>query len=47
VARVDGEPVTITTTRDDPTVTVAGLPPGVEVRLVDGSGNAVDRPISR
>jgi hypothetical protein len=39
--------VTITTTRDDPTVVVDGLPPGVEVRLVDGTGNAVDRPISR
>lgn len=47
VARVDGEAVTITTSRDDPTVTLDGLPPDVEVRLVDGSGRAVDRPISR
>ena len=47
VARVDGAPVTITTTRDDATVTVAGLPADVEVRIVDASGYAVDRPIRR
>jgi alpha-D-xyloside xylohydrolase len=46
-ARVDGEAVTITTTRRDPTVVVAGLPPSVDVRMVDGSGQPVDRPIRR
>lgn len=45
VARVDGHPVTITTAEQDPTVVVEGLPPGVEVQVVDGSGGAVDRPI--
>lgn len=47
VARVDGEAVTVTTIRDDPTVVVDGLPPSVDVRIVDRSGNAVDRPIRR
>ncbi len=44
VARVDGEAVTVTTTRGDPTVVVDGLPPNVEVRVVDRSGTAsIDR----
>ncbi len=47
VARVDGAAVTITTTRPDPTVVVEGLPPRVDVRVVDGSGESVDRPIRR
>jgi len=47
VARVDGAAVTITTTAQDPTVEVAGLPSGVEVRVVAGSGEPVDRPIRR
>jgi len=47
VARVDGRAVTVTTTRRDPTVVVEGLPPSVDVRVVDGSGDAVDRPIRR
>lgn len=47
VARVDGAPVTITTTVDDPAVAVDGLPPGVEVRIVDGDGHALDRPVRR
>ena len=47
VARLDGEAVTITTTRADSTVAVAGLPASVDVRLVDGSGHAVDRTIRR
>ncbi len=47
VARVDGAPVTISTTRDDPTVTVEGLPEVIDVRIVDGSGTAVDRPVRR
>ena len=45
VARVDGRAVTVTTTRGDPTIVVEGLPTSVEVRVVDGSGDAVDRPI--
>ena len=47
VARVDGAPLTITTTRHDPTVVVEGLPPGVDVRVVDASGGTLDRPIRR
>jgi hypothetical protein len=47
VARVDGDSVTVTTTRRDPTIVVAGLPPRVDVRLVDGAGEVVDRPIRR
>ncbi len=47
VARVDGATVTITTTRDDPVVTVDGLPPDVGIRIVDRSGTPVDRPLRR
>ncbi|MFN7148239.1 MAG: TIM-barrel domain-containing protein [Microthrixaceae bacterium] len=47
VARVDGEAVTISTARPDDGVVVAGLPADVEVRLVDGTGNVVDRPVRR
>lgn len=47
VARVDGRAVTLITTRRDPAVVVEGLPPDVEVRLVDGSGDAVDREVRR
>ncbi len=46
-ARVDGEAVTITTDRRDPAIVVAGLPPGVDVRDVDGFGAAVGRAIRR
>ena len=46
-ARVDGEAVTLTTTSLDPTIVVEGLPATVEVRVVDGSAGAVDRPIRR
>ena len=38
VARVDGADVTVTTTRTEPTVVVDGLPPTVEIRIVDGVG---------
>lgn len=47
VARVDGAPVTITTSEDSLTVVVDGLPESVEVRVIDATGNAVDRPILR
>ncbi|MEJ5255705.1 MAG: TIM-barrel domain-containing protein [Acidimicrobiales bacterium] len=47
VARVDGHVVTITTTHDDPTVVVEGLPADVEVRVVDRLGDAVGRPVKR
>jgi alpha-D-xyloside xylohydrolase len=47
VARVDGAAVTISTVRGDPTVVVDGLPPGVDIQVVDGSGAPVDRPIRR
>jgi hypothetical protein len=47
VARVDGAAVTVSTTRDDPAVVVEGLAPSVEVRIVDRSGDPVDRPIHR
>ncbi len=47
VARVDGRAVTITTSREDPIVVVGGLPPRVDVRVVDGAGRTVDRPIDR
>ena len=47
VARVDGADVTVAATRGDPTVVVDGLPPNVEVHVVDRSGNALDRPIRR
>ncbi|MCV7153752.1 TIM-barrel domain-containing protein [Mycolicibacterium pyrenivorans] len=47
VAQVDGATMAITTARHDPTVTVEGLPASVEIRIVDRSGNALDRPIRR
>ena len=37
----------ITTDRRDPAIVVAGLPPGVDVRDVDGFGAAVGRAIRR
>jgi len=40
VAHVDGETATITTTRHDPTVVVDGLPPTVEIRIGDGTGDS-------
>lgn len=46
VARVDGAAVTITTGRND-AVVVDGLPPGVDVRVVDGAGQQLDRRIRR
>ncbi|HMQ27131.1 MAG TPA: glycoside hydrolase family 31 protein, partial [Acidimicrobiales bacterium] len=45
VARVDGRAVTIRTAANDPAVVVEGLPPGVEVQVVDRGGIAVDRPV--
>lgn len=47
VARVDGGAVTLTTSGGDDTVVVEGLPPSVDVRVVDAAGDAVDRPIRR
>ena len=47
VARVDGAAVSITTTRDDPAVVVAGLPASVHVDIVDASGRSLDRPVRR
>lgn len=47
VARVDGEAATITTTSTARTFVIDGLPPDVDVRVVDGAGDAVDRPIRR
>ena len=47
VARVDGVDVTVTTTSTDPAVVVDGLPPDVEVRVIDRVGDAVGRPVRR
>jgi alpha-D-xyloside xylohydrolase len=47
VARVDGEAVTITTTRSDDHVVVTGLAATVDVRVVDRSGHVIDRTIRR
>lgn len=47
VARVDGEAVTLTTSRADRDVLVAGLPAAVEVRIVDRNGDLVDRTVRR